>query len=493
MPFVPDADLKWDIFVSYGHVDNAEGWVERFHKQLSVRLDQLGGRAGEVQIWRDPRIDEATIFDEAIRKGVEQSAVFLALCSNGYLRSPYCRQELDTFRRRFGDAGLRVGDRSRIVRVRLHNIPYDELPGTSDRTGAFDFFAAEGRDDIGTPLETGSGEFRSSMDRLSKAVFLMLKDMRKAFEEGREHEEVAEPPAKGEVFLAEVCDSLRKVRGRLAADLAARAVTVGPQLPPPYAAAEHESAVRSALDGCRLGVHLFDAWGDNPVQGRSSTTYGREQIRLVGERKTPQLIWLSQRVRVGQAATESVDAAWVTFLAELESARRDGGQYEIVRCPPSELASLVAARIGDLRASSPAPSGKPAVLLDTHEKDHLVAFDVCKALLTSGIRPDLLAQEDDPRQNTTLFAERLKKAQGLMVLFGKASEDWVRARLGEALKLMVTAHFGLKFCGVLLAPPDEGKSQASFEHPLFRTHVLDIRQGLKPDTLGPVLQGLGVG
>jgi hypothetical protein len=141
---VADPDLKWDVFVSYAHVDNAEGWVESFHKKLAVRLDMLGGRAGEIQIWRDPKLDEATLFDAVIKSRVQQSALFLALCSHGYKRSKYCREEFDAFRQHFGDARLRVGDRSRIVRVRLHNIPFEELPGTSDRTGAFDFFSAVG-------------------------------------------------------------------------------------------------------------------------------------------------------------------------------------------------------------------------------------------------------------------------------------------------------------------------------------------------------------
>ena len=149
--------------------------------------------------------------------------------------------------------------------------------------------------------------------------------------------------------------------------------------------------------------------------------------------------------------------------------------------------------LSKLRSPKPPLGAEPAVLLDAHEKDHLVAFDVCKALLTSGIRPDLIAQGDDPRQSTTLFAERLKQSRGLMILFGRASEEWVRARLGEALKLMVTSSSALRFCGVLLAPPDEGKDQASFEYPLFKTHVLDIRRGLGPDALEPVLQGLTVG
>jgi hypothetical protein len=50
---------------------------------------------------------------------------------------------------------------------------------------------------------------------------------------------------------------------------------------------------------------------------------------------------------------------------------------------------------------------------------------------------------------------------------------------------------GLRFCGVLIAPPSVATPE-SFEHPLFKTHVLDIRQGLTPAALGPVLQGLGV-
>jgi uncharacterized protein YijF (DUF1287 family) len=83
MPYVAHPELKWDLFLSYAHVDNAEGWVERFHKQLAVKLDQLGGRAGEIQIWRDSKLDEATLFDAVIKSRVEQSALFLALCSNG--------------------------------------------------------------------------------------------------------------------------------------------------------------------------------------------------------------------------------------------------------------------------------------------------------------------------------------------------------------------------------------------------------------------------
>lgn len=491
MPFVPDPDVKWDVFVSYAHVDNLEGWVERFHKQLSIKLDQRGGRAGEIQIWRDPKLDEATLFDAVIRDRVEHSALFLALCSSGYKRSEYCKGEFEAFCKRYGDARLRVNERSRILRARLQNIPYEQLPGTSDRTSAFDFFVAAEDDPIGKLLETDSPAFRDKVDRLSTVIWLMLQDLRGPEKPSPQAEAGGPLTGARSVFLAEVADSQRKARDRLSADLVSLGLTVAPRTPPPFPAADHEKAARARLASSKLVVHLCDAWSDNPIEGREDRTYSQEQFRLAQELKLPQLLWISPRVPLAQSApSESLDTGWIGRLNELESAQREEGQYQIVRCPASELPALVAARLPKDR--EPASADAPAVLLDTHERDHLIAFDVCKTLLTSGIRPDLLAQQDAPGQNSTLFAERLAKTRGLIVVLGRASEEWVRARLDEGRKLMVSnPGGGLRFCGVLIAPPSVATPE-SFEHPLFKTHVLDIRQGLTPAALGPVLQGLGV-
>jgi len=169
---------RWRVYLSYAGVDDAEGWVERFRSQLSVRLDQLCGRMGEVEIWLGRQIDPARPHMEAIREALMKSDVFLALCSNGYLRSSHCQREFDTFRQRFGDVGLRVGDRSRLVRVRLHNIPIDQLPGASDRMASFDFFTTDGLDEIGTILNADSAEFQDRMWRLAKSVFELLRTLR---------------------------------------------------------------------------------------------------------------------------------------------------------------------------------------------------------------------------------------------------------------------------------------------------------------------------
>jgi hypothetical protein len=254
---VPDPDVKWDVFVSYAHVDNLEGWVERFHKQLSIKLDMRGGRAGEIQIWRDPKLDEATLFDAVIRDRVEHSALFLALCSSGYRRSEYCKGEFEAFCKRYGDARLRVNERSRILRARLQNIPYEQLPGTSDRTSAFDFFVAAEDDPIGKLLETDSPAFRDKVDRLSTVIWLMLQDLRGPEKPSPQAEASGPVTGARSVFLAgSPTRSARPATGSRPTSFAR--LTVAPRTPPPFPAAEHERRPRR-LASSKLVVHLCDA------------------------------------------------------------------------------------------------------------------------------------------------------------------------------------------------------------------------------------------
>jgi len=492
MSYVSDPAVEWDVFLSYAHVDNAEGWVDRFHKRLSVTLDQLVGRAGELRIWRDPNIDETHLFDDVIRNRLQRSAIFLALCSRGHHRSRYCALEFETFRSHFGDSALRVGERTRVVRVRLQNVPYEDLPAVLGPTGSFDFFATEGPDDVGTPFDTDSVEFRGKLGKLANGLFRVLEELR---QKGEEKAAPDPEPAPGgfDVFVAEVCDTQRVAKRRLTADLEAQGVKVAPAIPPPHAAMEHERSVRAALAQCTLSVHLFDAWGDNPIEGRGNTTYSREQLRLAREEKVRGLIWIPQRVPLSGAPRESLeDAQQLDFLRELEARKRDEDQYRIVRCPANELPALIAGRVKELRAPAPESSSLPAVLLDTHLKDQQVAFDVGRALLERHVQPYLNPATDDPRQNTVVLAERLKQVQGLIILYGQASEEWVRNRLIEVFKLVVSSRSTLRACGILLAPPDCGQDRTIFDFPLFKPVIMDSRKGLTPQSIEPILQGLGV-
>ena len=50
-----------DLFISYAHIDNLDGWVEKFQERLQHRLAQLGT---DVTIWRDKKLSGADRFSD---------------------------------------------------------------------------------------------------------------------------------------------------------------------------------------------------------------------------------------------------------------------------------------------------------------------------------------------------------------------------------------------------------------------------------------------
>jgi hypothetical protein len=60
MAYVPG--FEHDIFISYAHVDNAsadneDGWVTRLHSSLLKLIPQKIGRAENLSIWRDLKLN----------------------------------------------------------------------------------------------------------------------------------------------------------------------------------------------------------------------------------------------------------------------------------------------------------------------------------------------------------------------------------------------------------------------------------------------------
>jgi hypothetical protein len=50
----------------------------------------------------------------------------------------------------------------------------------------------------------------------------------------------------------------------------------------------------------------------------------------------------------------------------------------------------------------------------------------------------------------------------LIIVFGNVAEEWVRARLGEAVKIAITEDCPLKACGIYFAPPRRKASDGKF-------------------------------
>jgi len=491
------SNFEHDIFISYSHVDNLgdDAWVERFHQALEIALAQRIGRMGMVKIWRDRRLEGAQLFDETIKTAVTRSAIFLAVTSNGYLKSSYCQDEIRWFCRKAAAEpyGLQIGDRSRIYNLLLTNIQYTSWPSEYPRISGFPFHAADDdpsveEDGMAAPTDqtVDKPRFKRQLAALANSLYKMLS----AFSEQITQPAAdAAPGAAGEnrprVFVADVADSLASIRKRLITELERKGVSVAAGIPPPYDAAQHAQQVRAATKDALLSIHLLDELPGREIQGEPLQTYPNKQVELARESARSQLIWIQKGLDTNTIEDESHRA----LLNQYEHGSRDGARYDFVRGTSTLLVPQILEKLEQLQKEQKGVdnSGR-AVLLDTHLKDQLYALELGRLLLENKMQPYINPQEDDPNGNLDAFEARLRQVTSLVILYGSVNETWVRHRLAAAVQLSVVKNLPVQSFWVLLVPPEKQDKSLNFQLGPVAARLIDNSRSiaLDPATIVPL-------
>jgi len=108
--------MEHNIFISYAWVDNEvypgaeNGWVHTFVDGLRKHLARELGRRDEVdRLWLDyEQVRGNQSLTPTIREHLVASRTLVLILSNGYLASPWCRQELETFVEKAGTVSGRI-------------------------------------------------------------------------------------------------------------------------------------------------------------------------------------------------------------------------------------------------------------------------------------------------------------------------------------------------------------------------------------------------
>jgi len=487
--------FDYDIFISYAHVNNQrasegeEGWVTQFQKHFEMQLSTLVGRMGLVKIWWDPEIDGNQLFDRTIQERVNRSAIFLAMTSKGYLASDYCQQELLWFvQKATAEAwGLSIGDRVRVFNLLLNNIPHTRWPDAYSGTSGHPFHDAESENEIGYPTDPGEKLFKRQLRALVEAVYSTLEEFRAVLtappntadesRQGRDDKSTNEHQFT--VFLADTSDALRTLRRRVANELSQQGVRLTAQVPPPFEAGPHDDKVIAEIKRADLSVHLIDAWPGREIEHRPERTYPQHQAELALAHAGAQLIWAPQSLDLQSVE----DEAHRSFLDQLENGPREGACYSFIRESPSALTREILVRLDQLRKAALAPQELSAVLLDTHLKDQLHALELSRFFLNHDVQPYINPETDDPSKNVKILEERLKQVSRLIIVFGDVAEEWVRARLGEAVKIAITEECPLKACGIYFAPPRQKAAGVKFDLGFLPVYQFDSRDFGDPQTL----------
>src|SRR6187431_1284278 len=122
------------VFISYAHADNlgagGPGWVTQFQDVLLPYLTRRLKRINPI-IWRDQRLSDNDIFDAVIEKNIKNTAVMLALFTDNYVGSDWCRREVRVFCEAANTSiGLAPNNKSRLFKIIL--APSEKIDGFPD-------------------------------------------------------------------------------------------------------------------------------------------------------------------------------------------------------------------------------------------------------------------------------------------------------------------------------------------------------------------------
>ncbi len=209
----------------------AQGFATRLHGELRYELKSVGNPA---TIWRDARrIEKGDAFDQLIREAIASSAILLVVLSENWMKSQYCRKELDCFLERWRHEGEEKL-RTRIVVVGKGYVPRDDRPSLLQGQEGYDFYLQNDPDEIGKQYHFfWRGEVRDHpryVDRVEElGRFLCV--VGRSFSAGPATRCLGSPrvPPNGRtIYVATPAGDMREAYGTIVTELQSRGYTVVP-------------------------------------------------------------------------------------------------------------------------------------------------------------------------------------------------------------------------------------------------------------------------
>lgn len=481
------------IFISYAHIDNeplvegAPGWISNLHRVLEKRLAMLLGERPE--IWRDRELRGHDLFDQTIAEHIEKAAVFVSVLTPRYIRSDYCRKELETF---FGTRrGLVLGDKARIFKVIKTPIEIGEHPERIRNLLGYEFFQIE--EDrrrmrelsLDAPDPDYRARFLTIADDLAQDIGSLLR-LAESMPAGAASAAPAATPGKKRsvVYLAATTSDLKEAHDQIRRELVAEEHLVLPAAVLPVEGEGFNSAVAEHLTEAALSVHLIGArYGFVPEDANASNV--ELQLGLAAGRRPalPRLIWMPPDL-----ATEDPRQ-----LAVIEKLRSDPAAQQGAALLATSLEELKA-EIRRRLAPAPPPAAAPAADLDEgppwiyliHDpRDEGELFALEDHLWSSGFEVKKPLADGDETELREEHEENLRLCDGFLIYYGNGNERWLSKNLADLKKARGLGREKPILAKAIYVAPPEAPAKAR-----YRTLEATVIQGgaaFDPAQLSPFL------
>ena len=490
-------NFEGDAFISYAHLDNVElieggkGWVTNLHRALEVRVAQLLGKPSH--IWRDPKLDGNDIFEDALVKRLRDVAALISVVSPRYVKSEWARRELAEFWKAAEEqGGVRFHDKARIFKVLKTPVPIETTPPELQSLLGYEFFRVD--PDTGRIHELdevfgseAQREFWIRLDDLAHDICCILEVL-----EGSD-------PAIGTVdligapaiFLAETTSDLREQREAIKRDLQQHGYTVFPARTLPMVESELRAILRSDLARCRMSIHLVGrSYSFVPEASSQSLLEIQNDLAIErgGQGGFSRLLWIPPGLQLKDERQQRV-------IEQFRMDPRIQKDADLLETPLEDLKTLIHARLKRFTVPA-AASSKQAVpsknlvqlYLIYDQRDTEVASSWADFLFEKELEVIRPVFEGDEAEVREYHEENLRSCDAALILYGSASECWLRRKLRELQK---SAGYGrtkpMPVVAISLIPPVVPEKER------FRTHeamVISQLAGFSSDALQPFISRL---
>jgi hypothetical protein len=501
-PFLPG--FSNDIFLSYAHVDNRperpdlddqRGWVDRFVARLENVVSQRLGES--VKIWRDDSdLKKADQISPTIQSAIEQSALFLVLLSNRYLKSESCANEVRWIEQQSRGREGRSIQGERVFPILLYRIPEAERPAICRDQVGFEFFDAKERSGSGRPLdpELSIERFTDQLDRLVNELVDRLRAVRKVLPS-----RPRSPKSDAyRVLITGTPGVRRRQRERLQQALtkdvqsteAPRLPTidvVNALVPPPYGIKAHGEDFGRLLEGVDLCVHLVDEEPGPVVEGAPDLCFPEEQCRLAHTRDVQQIVILPEFVDLEAQDVPSHRQFIEDLTRGVWPAEDKRGKLTVAKLATEDaiLDLIRQERQNAARALAEAPLAGGSVFVELNTIDLRGVAPLFEFLAGLRLEPITIPSTDtSPSECRTQFVDSVTKSKALIIVYGEATLDWVKSRTLNAIRLIIERELPLKPIVAALPPAKQLDALAFLQCP-----IVDCTGGFNGKALSALIAG----
>ncbi len=486
-------NFESDAFISYAHVDNVElieggkGWVTNLHRALEVRVTQLLGKPP--RIWRDPKLNGNDIFADALLERLRRVAALVSVVSPRYIKSEWTRKELAEFSKAAEQqSGGSIRQKARIFKVLKTPVPMEANPPELQSLLGYEFFKLDpdtGRihelDEIFGP--EAQRDFWLRLDDLAHDICCMLEML----EASQVSSPSGAPIEAGTVFLAEATSDVREQREAIKRDLQQHGYTVLPARGLPFVGTELEQTIRDDLARCQMSIHLVGKSYSFVPEG-SSQSLLEIQNELAIERgdqgRFSRLLWIRPGLQLEDERQRRV-------IEQLRMDPRIQNGADLLETSLEDLRTVIQHRLKQPPKPAAGSGGHAAagtnpiqLYLIYDQRDTETASPWADFLFEKKfevIRPVFEGDEAEVRE---YHEENLRTCDAALILYGTASECWLRRKLRELQKSAGYGRTRPTPVAISLVPP------ATPEKERFRTHgatVIPQFSGFSPDSLEPFI------